>query len=323
MHRTRKLVGILVVVAILSLPLIALIKRQDIFDWWRLRGYVPTQEVANLATNTSMNAFGRKLFYVNHPKVDNLAAFRVHCTDSEASIVLGCYRANTGIFIYDVNDVRLDGIQEVTAAHEMLHAGYDRLSNTERQRVDALTAQAFAALNDERIKSTVEQYRQKDPSIVPNELHSILATEVKDLPAELETYYQKYFTDRARVVALSKQYETEFTKRKNRVDAYDTQLASLKADIESSEKLLNDQLKDLKNSRTELENLLSSGQRDQYNASVPGFNASVSNYNQLVRGVQAQITQYNQLVIERNELAKEIRDLTDAIDTRAEPQEIQ
>ena len=35
--------------------------------------------------------------------------------------VLGCY-ANREISIFNVTDQRLDGIREVTAAHEMLHA---------------------------------------------------------------------------------------------------------------------------------------------------------------------------------------------------------
>ena len=169
-----------------------------------------------------MNSSSRRLFYVYHPELDDREAFRSHC-GHEQTIVLGCFVEPEGIYIYDVTDQRLAGIEEVTAAHEMLHAAYSRLSTKERQRIDKLTASTFAALTDERIKQTIENYRSRDPGVVPNELHSILGTGVSELPKELETYYKRYFTDRSAVVTLSRTYEANFTDRQKQVEAYDAQ----------------------------------------------------------------------------------------------------
>ena len=53
--------------------------------------------------------------------------------------MLGCYHSNQdGIFLYNVQDARLAGVQQVTAAHEMLHAAYDRLSTKDKNYVDGL-----------------------------------------------------------------------------------------------------------------------------------------------------------------------------------------
>ena len=36
-------------------------------------------------------------------------------------------------YIYNVNDERLNGLKEVTAAHEMLHAAYERLPESDKK----------------------------------------------------------------------------------------------------------------------------------------------------------------------------------------------
>lgn len=307
----------------LSLPVALWWQHQNIYDWWRLRDYTPSPAVATLATTTTMNDYGRKIFYVYNPQLDSKDNFRQDCSDSEKTIVLGCYKSNQGIYILDVQDDRLKGVREVTAAHEMLHAAYQRLSSSEKKRVDDLTQAAFANLSDERVKATIEQYRAKDPNVVPNELHSILGTEVRTLPPELETYYKRYFTNRLAIVTFSEQYEQEFTKRKDQIASYDKQLASLKKTIDQNQDDLNSQSTQLESERAQLESLLAADKRTEYNNAVSTFNAKVRAYNDLVRKTQAFITQYNQIVAQRNSVASEERDLVQAIDTRISTQATQ
>ncbi len=46
--------------------------------------------------------------------------------------ILGCYNPSSrDIYIYNVTNSELDGVKEVTAAHEMLHAAWERLSESE------------------------------------------------------------------------------------------------------------------------------------------------------------------------------------------------
>ena len=291
-------------------------QRQAIYDWYRLRDYSPSAEIVALADATTMNDKGRHIFYVYHPSLEGKESFNTRCTNNESSIVLGCYVQHQGIYVYDVTDPRLKGIEEVTAAHEMLHAAYDRLSRKEKERIDNLTAQTLAALNNDRIKETVERYRQRDPGVVPNELHSILATEVRELPKELEDYYARYFTNRGAIVVLSEQYEQAFTERQKKIEQYDAQLKSLQQQISAVQDSLDAQEKALNSERQRLDGMRSRGQLEAYNAAVPGFNAQVRQYNADVARARSLIDQYNQVVAARNALAVEENELIKAIDSR-------
>lgn len=291
-------------------------KQDALFDMWRLRGYTPPADVVKLADDTTMTDSARRLFYVYRPALQDKATFNASCTNSEQTIVLGCYVQHQGIYLYNVADPRLDGVIEVTAAHEMLHAAYDRLSEKERTRIDGLTAQVEQSLTDERLKSTIESYRSKDPSVVPNELHSILATELEVLPADLETYYARYFSDRKAIVALANKYKQAFTERENQVKAIDGQLKSLKSQIDSLNNTLESQQASLKASYDDLQRKRSGNDIDAYNAAVPAYNQAVVAYNSSVNRQKQFVTQYNSLVEQRNDLATEENELIKALDSR-------
>lgn len=252
--------------------------RQQILDYLALRNYTPSQRVVQLADETTMTGDTRRVFYINHPELNNKTAFRQNCPSTEHSIVLGCYVENKGIYLLDVTDHRLSGVIQVTAAHEVLHAEYDRLSRAERQNVDKMTADYFSQVSNERVKRTIEQYRSKDPSIVPGELHSILGTEIRNLSPELEAYYSKYFDDRSKIVGYSENYEKTFVDLSAQVEDYDRQLQSLKETIESNRVEIEGQSGEIERQKSQLDNLLSSGQTEQYNASVPAFNSEVGSY---------------------------------------------
>jgi hypothetical protein len=315
MHRRRYLLpaGLMV---LLALTLGAAFSQQAIFDWWRLRDYQPSQAVVDLADMTTLNDEGRRLFYVYHPSLENKSTFNQYCRENEHSIVLGCYLSGRGIYLLDITDQRLNGIKEVTAAHEMLHAAYERLNKNERKQVDEMTANAFKKLTNERIKNTVELYRTQKPDTLPNELHSILGTEARELPEELEQYYKQYFNDRLKVVAFSEQYENEFTNRKNKIKDYDAELTGLKQQIDALQQELNVLEENLKNDRARLNTLQSEGRTSEYNQGVPIYNQNVNEYNQSVEKLSGLIARYNEIVVERNAIASEERELVKAIDSR-------
>lgn len=303
------LVPLLVVVGVLS-------QRQAIFDWYKLRDYAPSAEVVSLSVATTMTDKGTHIFYVYHPELNDRVTFNQNCTESEESIVLGCYVQNQGIYLYDVDDDRLQGIEEVTAAHEMLHAAYDRLSVNERKKVDALTSQVFLGLSDGRIKKTIEAYRAKDPSVVPNELHSIIGSEVRDIPQELEDYYRQYFKDRSVVVGYSERYESEFSKREQQATAYKAQLDSLRAEVDALNEQLSNQAATLTKEYAQLQSERSSAEPATFNAKVRAYNTKVAGYNQSVNVVSIKIDQYNQLVEQYNTVVVEENELIKAIDSR-------
>ncbi len=293
---------------------VLLLNRQQVIDWWRLKDYSPSPVISSLATKASMNDEGRHLFYVHYPEVLNKEDFQGKCDNNEVTIILGCYISHDKIYIFQVTDKKLEGIEEVTAAHEMLHAAYDRMSPLEKQNVDKILVSTFNNLHDERLSKTIESYRSVDPTVVPNELHSILGTEVANLPKELEDHYSKYFTDRQKVVSLAVEYENEFTDLEDRIASFDVQLTDLKTQISQQEVDLEQLSSSLQTEKNRLEALSSSPK--EYNKAVPGFNSLVRNYNSRINTLQSLIKQYNDIVSTRNSIAVQQQTLINAIDSR-------
>jgi chromosome segregation ATPase len=316
--RKKGIISLSLSATVLLVALAAIFFRQDISDYLRLRGYTPPTEVAALADNTTMLPGARRVFYVNHPEVTDKSSFNHHCRghDNEYTIVLGCYVQTQGIYLLDVDDERLSGIKEVTAAHEFLHAAYDRLSGNERAEIDNLLESFYSDLQDERIKQTIEVYREQDPSIVANELHSIIGTEVRALTPELEKYYGRYFSNRSQIVSYSEQYEQAFIERRNQIRDYDQQLTDLKAQIEALEAKLTQTDQALKAQRDYMTQLRTSGQSDAYNAQVPSYNSKVNQYNKDIDELSALIVRHNEIVQKRNSIAAEEAELVEAIDSR-------
>lgn len=296
------------------------IHRQSVIDWWRLRDYEPPTEIVALREGVGFTEEGEKLFYVHYPELRTKENFTGTCSQNEHTIVLGCYISHSKIYVFDVDDERLEGVEEVTAAHEMLHAVYDRLSGTELQRIDDLVMGVYEQITDEHLLATIATYEARDPSIVPNELHSILATEYEELPEELEAHYAKYFSNRQDIVAKASAYADEFRKREAQLEKYDAQLSSLKKQIDQLNSDVAQLSTALNTERQQLEAL--ENNPEQYNAAVPSYNAKVRDYNQTVSTLRTKINQFNDIVEKRNTIALEEQDLFEAIDTRATPEEI-
>jgi hypothetical protein len=305
------------------LSALAVLNQQNIYDWYRLRGYSAPAPISQLAQQSAFSSQATKVFYVNRPQLQQKTTFIASCPSSvrEQTIVLGCYHGNQrGIFLLDVTDQRLNGVEQVTAAHEMLHAAYDRLSNSERAKIDGMLQQYYkTGLKDERIKSTIEAYKKTEPNDLVNEMHSIFATEIPQLPADLEAYYKQYFTDRKQVVGFAARYQSEFSSRHAAVERADAQLSALKEQIEQGQKKLRTTQAEIEARKQALVEARDQNNVAQYNAGVPAYNALVDRYNVEVRAVQVQIRTYNQLVNERNAIALEegelINELKSNVDT--------
>lgn len=309
----------------LAAPFVIYFKAQALVDWWQLHDYTPPPTVVSLANQDTMTSYATHVFYVNHPNLESDAnQFRTDCSESEKTIILGCYHGNQdGIFIYSVSDSRLSGVQQVTAAHEMLHAAYDRLSGQDRHNVDIMMQSYYSSVTDQRIIDTINLYKQSEPNDVTNEMHSVFGTEISNLPQPLENYYKKYFINRQAVANYAASYQNEFTSRQDQIKADDAQLAQMKVKINLAEQSLNSQLNQINADRARLDALRSGGRTEQYNAGVDAFNGEVDNYNVGVAKLKADIAAYNQLVDERNSIAKELASLSQSIDTRLTPQSAQ
>lgn len=298
--------------------------RYDVVDWYVLRGYTPDPHVSSLATNSGMSERGRQIFYAQHPRITDKEEFNTICTTGEQTIVLGCYTGydivrDSDIYIYNVTEPELQGIQEVTAAHEMLHAAYDRLSRAEKNKVNALTAAMFQNINSPRIEKLIQGYQERDPASVPNELHSILATEVANLDPALEAYYSQYFTDRKKVVALSEKYESVFESNTNETQRIAGELALRKAEITRLESAIKADYTALESARVTLDRLQASNNIAGYNAAVSPFNQQVAAYNQKIATHKRLIADYNSLVAVYNQKVGRQQELVQSIDSKYQP----
>jgi len=320
MKAFRKVATVLGVLLVVAIPTTVWAERQNIYDSWRLHGFSASPPISHLADQDTMTDYSRKLFYVMHAELDSKSQFNDHCRENEQTIVLGCHVSGQGIYLLKVDDTRLNGVEQVTAAHEMLHEAYERLSSGERAHIDKLVVDTYQRLNDDRLNKTIALYRQQDPSVVPNELHSILGTEYPNLPTELENYYTRYFKSRQAVVGYSQQYEAVFDERRDAVNQYDAQLSSLKTQIDGLQAQLTQQETDLDVKRKQLDGLSASGNKAAYNAAVPGFNSEVQTYNAGIDQLHTLVAQYNQIVASRNAIASEEEQLVQAIDSREQPQ---
>ncbi len=317
MKLARRTAEILILVLIVGVNLFVWQRRDNIGDWLKLRDYTAPSDVSALAVNTTMTDYGKRLFYVNYPRMDDRAAFNQACVDkSEQTTVLGCYHGNRqGIFLYAVTDQRLNGVREVTAAHEMLHQAYDRLSEPEKKDINAKIEALYDTLDDKGLRDKVDSYR-KQGADVSNELHSIMGTEIRNLTPEIETYYKRYFSDRAKIVRYNEAYQSEFTRRENQVKAYDSQLTDLQSKIAYRKSNLEAQLKVIKQMAQQLKQYNSRQDPAGYNAMVDKYNQKVSAYNAELEVTRKLVNEYNRIVDARNAIAFEEKQLQQALDSQ-------
>jgi len=296
-------------------------RHDELFDWIAQRNYQPSDQVQQLAAETGMTPKSQRLFYVNRPVVEGKDSFNKHCVNPPDQVsTLGCFTGNRlGIYIYDVTDPRLYGVEQVTAAHEMLHQAYLRLNKTDKNRIDMLLQDFYdSQLSDQTVKDQLQTYTTSEPGQLVNEMHSILGTEIANLPPELETYYRQYFVDRGKVVQYYAKYQGEFTQRNQQIKDYDAQLDVLKAQIEANKKDLDSREKTLQEQHALLDTYRSNDQIAEYNSAVPGYNALVTTYRGEVNETNRLIAQYNDLLSTRNSIAVQERQLQQALNSRVD-----
>jgi hypothetical protein len=293
---------------------------QDLQDWYQLFQYQAPPQIAKLATATTMTEIGRRLFYVNQPTIESHKSPLNRCKGSEHTVVLGCYVAGTGIFIQAITDPRLQGVMEVTAAHETLHVAYQRMSLVEQMQIDRQLEAAFTQLQHPRIKQLIETYKIQDPNVVNSELHSIFGTEVRNITPELERHYRKYFTDRSAIVALSERYEGVFASLQAKTKYLSQQIVTQKPNLEEFARRVKLEGEGVEADRNTIQRQLATNPAGDYRAQVAIFNDRVRNFNQLLNQLKEREDAYNQLVNEYNSFTLEEKSLMDSLQNKSSPQ---
>lgn len=294
--------------------------RYKITDWWRLRSYEPSAEIIELANQTTLTDEARKIFYASAPELKDRTTFSNFCQFPELTYVLGCFNGDR-IYIFDVENAEIESAEPVTAAHEMLHAVWARMTPDEQKDIAEALRTFYESSKDQSLIEIVSQYEaqpENTKEVIDSELHSIIGTEVMDLPENLEKYYSKHFTDRKAVVRLYDSYKNIFAENEKKIEEIKAKADSLFRSIESQRAALNQKKTDIDSSAAELERLRRSGNASEYNSKVAAHNSAVNEYNSAVRKLQSSINNYNELVEQIEQLSYRQNVLIKALDSSVE-----
>lgn len=301
--------------AIASVPLLQ--------DASRALSYQPPVEVKDVASQLELTNRGKFIFEASQPAVLNAKQFNASCSRQQrTSLILGCY-TNRQIFIYNVTDSQLEGVKEVTAAHELLHAAYERTNSRSRDSLIPMLSQVYQEIKSPEIEKRMTYYGEFEAEEWFNELHSIIGTEVLELPESLEEHYGLYFKNRQQIVRLHEKYQAAFRRIEDKIVAAEAQLKAMKPLIDKESSDLQRETKDYARKQAQLRaessqlDRTSQPQVDQYNLRVNQLNGWRAELISRNSRLNQQIAKYNSLVKEIDNLNLSGRKLTESLDSFA------
>ena len=302
---------------------VVVLNRQRILDQITVWQYQPTAEVSGLVDRAGMNSEGKFYYLASQPKLDSSSDFNSECDRVEnVTSILGCY-SNSRIYIYNVTDLQLDGIREVTATHETLHAIYDRMSDDEKKQVDVLIEAEYKKLStDNDFADLMSYYAKAEPGQRDNELHSIIGTEVQTISLELEAYYDKYFTNRQEVVALNAKYGSVFKSLKDQANVLAAKLDTLSAYITTKSAEYNADVQAINNDIAAFNVRATKGDftsQAQFNSQRAVLTKRLADAQALRTSIDESIAQYTEMLGEYNSLATQSQKLYSVIDSTLAP----
>ena len=298
--------------------------RTQVFDWFSGLSYTPTQEVIALEDSIGLTDAGKLILRATHPALDSREDFNYNCDSHDSDIsILGCYSDNR-IYIYNVTEEQLNGIRESTLAHELLHAVWERLSDSEKNRLSAIITELF---NSEEYNSllseNLENYNESDRI---DELHSRIATEIAEIPDELQSHYAKYFTDRQALIKFYNSYIDPFRKLSDKLEEIADKLKTLDSTVNEKTQAYYANTEKLSTEIDEFNKCAETAGcfatdyafRVRRNELVTSKNALENEYN----AINDIINQYNALVKEYNENVVRSKTLESIINSNSKVEDI-
>ncbi len=235
-NRLRSITTFITSAVLLCAAALLLLNRQVVLDQISVWSFEPSVQVATISDKVEFTPKAKHVFYATHPSLEDQSTFNAKCPRQEASSpILGCYTTDDRIFIYDITNEELAGMEEVTAVHELLHAVWYRTSEAERSELSVKLKAAYEKTDKPELKKRMEYYQRTEPGEIDNELHAILGTEIASLSEDLEAYYAKFF-DRSAVLKLHSQYESKYTALYTRADELYKNMEDLTNSIKSRTK---------------------------------------------------------------------------------------
>ena len=201
-----------------------------ISDFISAKFFSASPEITKVEESIELTDKAKIIFYASHPVLESQDDFNSDCDSHDDEIsVLGCYNYGR-IYLYDIKDSELAGIVESTAAHELLHAAWERMSANEKAEISDYIKDVY---NDKKyhdvLAEDLETYAESE---IVEELHSRIGTEIADLPVNLEKHYAKYFKNQDLVVDFYDSYITPFRELSEEVKDLSEKLEEMNAKID-------------------------------------------------------------------------------------------
>lgn len=324
--RTNKagwVASLVIVLLTVTFALIGFTQRQTIVDNILAAQYQPSSSVVQIRENIDLTEYGTLLFNASQPELQVADEFNDSCQQQKETNnpILGCYIGQR-IFIYDVKHEKLQGIEETTAAHELLHAAYERMSESEKAEVNAEIKKVLSTIITPELEKRLKYYRETEPGQEYNELHAILGSEFPELGKTLEEHYSQYFRSRDVIVDYYEEYNGVF-------EAVTTKLEAQLDTINALTRQTNARIATYNNAQRALNADIDAFNRRAQSGGYSSTSAYQADRNELEarrtsleserNAIESNISRIKQLTDERNKLVKEYNALSLSINSSLDP----
>lgn len=292
-------IGASAVVIVLAAVIVA--NFTTIRDFLNGMWYRPTPEMEQIRTSLDLTGTGTRIFNASAPELKERAEFNGVCREVEnEKAILGCY-TDEKIYIFNITDEELAGIKELTTAHELLHAVYSRMPESEKNKWNETLNEIYIG-NKEILGEEIELYKDKQKQ---EELYVRVGTEIKDLPEELEKHYAEIFVDQDKVVDFYDKYikvfreiETKLVELKTKIDNLNTEIEEKTAKYEAEAVSLNAKIKEFNECAGTMNCFSSTWEfNNKRSVIINEQNDAKNRYNE----INALIDKYNKLIEEYNQ----------------------
>lgn len=317
-HSFKPIVGFIVSGLLVAVSVFLLTHRQYVVDAVAVMTYSPSSKITTITDDVKFTTKGKFIFYASRPVVESQDDFNGSCPRQESSSpILGCYTTEGRIYVYDVTNEKLDGIQQVTAAHEMLHAAWARTSSSDKAKLETELKAAYSKVSDASLKERMDYYQRTEPGEFANELHSILGTEVANLGSSLEAYYDQYF-DRSAVLAQHDKYSSAYTELYAQATELSQKMTELASSIQTRQAAYEEKLQTYSADVSSFNTRARSGQftsESQFYAERSALTARLNALDAEREAINSNIETYNSYSTEYESIANQIEGLNESIDS--------
>lgn len=188
----RKIIDIAILIFVLFFGFFAVKNAHTIGDRLHSLKYTAPAEIVKIADAASMTEKSKLMFYRFSPTLLSQYDLDFKCGVKK----LGC-TSNHSIYILNYNGDKELNQSSVTAAHEMLHVAYSRLSGSQKNKINKLIDSELEKPEASDIKDKLSGYSADD---YYDEAHSFVGTELASISLELDEYYSKFFINRNKII---------------------------------------------------------------------------------------------------------------------------